>query len=84
MNDNYYYKYEKLIEPLYGEKRNMETDTILLENNILPHDYNINERVDMTTQDTYSIDPEGCEDQRNHKARARQGERRLEDLPRRR
>jgi len=62
MNDNYYYKYEQLIEPLYGKKRNMEEDTTLMKDNSLPHAYTISDRIDMTKYDTYSIDPEGCED----------------------
>ena len=56
------YIYEKLIEPLYGVKRNNLLDVELLNDNILPHKYTINERVDMTKYNTYSIDPYGCED----------------------
>ena len=56
------YNYEKLIEPLYGVKRNNLLDAELLSDNILPHKYTINERVDMTKYSTYSIDPYGCED----------------------
>ena len=37
MNDNYYYKYEQIVEPLYGEKRNLDSDITLLKDNILPH-----------------------------------------------
>jgi hypothetical protein len=54
--------YKKLIEPLYGNKRNENDDSELLQSNILPHPYSINERVDMTMHETYSIDPDGCED----------------------
>ena len=54
--------YKQLIEPLYGNKRNENNDNELLQSNILPHAYNINERVDMTMHETYSIDPDGCED----------------------
>ena len=54
--------YNQLIEPLYGNKRNVNDDNDLLQSNILPHAYSINERVDMTMYDTYSIDPDGCED----------------------
>ena len=54
--------YEDVIEPLYGDKRETTYDTILEQNNKLPHMYNITERVDMTAYDVYSIDPYGCED----------------------
>ena len=59
---DYYISYNHLIEPLYGDKRNYHIDSILLENNLLPHKYCIIERLDMTSYDVYSIDPEGCED----------------------
>jgi len=54
--------YEHNIYPLYGKKRDIRLDTTLLENNTIPHIYNVNERIDMTEYTTYSIDPEGCED----------------------
>ena len=54
--------YNQLIEPLYGNKRNVNDDNDLLQSNILPHAYSIHERIDMTMHDTYSIDPDGCED----------------------
>jgi exoribonuclease R len=54
--------YEDVIEPLYGDKRETTYDTILEQNNKLPHMYSITERVDMTAYDVYSIDPYGCED----------------------
>ena len=60
--DNYNQKYDQFIEPLYGVKRDIDVDTILLQENVLPHVYNVSERVDMTNYETYSIDPEGCED----------------------
>ena len=56
------YNYEKIVEPMYGIKRNVLLDMELLRDNILPHKYSINERVDMTKYSTYSIDPDGCED----------------------
>ena len=37
MNDNYYYKYEQIVEPLYGVKRNLDSDVLLMNDNILPH-----------------------------------------------
>ena len=56
--------YSKYIEKLYGERRENSTDINLLNlNNLsLPHEYMIDYRVDMTKIDTYSIDPDGCED----------------------
>lgn len=62
MNEYFNCKYEELIEPLYGIKRSSDNDTILLQENILPHTYNVDDRIDLTTIDTYSIDPPGCED----------------------
>ena len=55
-------KYSKIIEPLYGNKRDSIYDQELLQSNILPHIYNVDKRVDMTMHKTYSIDPDGCED----------------------
>jgi exoribonuclease R len=55
-------KYRKIIEPLYGEKRDLKEDNLFLESNITPHMYNIHDRTDMTMYNTYSIDPDGCED----------------------
>ena len=59
---DYYINYNQVIKPLYGDKRNYHIDSILLENNLLPHKYSIIDRLDMTNYDVYSIDPEGCED----------------------
>ena len=60
--NNYNDKYRKIIEPLYGVKRDLKEDKILLESNTMPHMYNIHNRIDMTMYNTYSIDPDGCED----------------------
>jgi len=60
--DNYEEKFNILIEPYYGNKRDFMKDNELLQSNILPHKYNVPERVDMTMYNTYSIDPDGCED----------------------
>lgn len=54
--------YSKFIVPLYGNKRDLIQDRDLLQTNVLPHIYNVSQRVDMTMHKTYSIDPEGCED----------------------
>jgi len=57
-------EYSKSIEKLYADKRNDQVDIGLINlNNLgLPHKYQINYRVDMTNIDTYTIDPDGCED----------------------
>jgi ribonuclease R len=56
--------YTNTIEKKYGTKRNKDIDAILINDNqyMLPHNYQINDRVDMTNIETYSIDPDGCED----------------------
>jgi exoribonuclease R len=59
---NYNDIYDLHINPLYGPIRNTEYDEFLINKNDLPHNYTINERVDMTDINTYSIDPDGCED----------------------
>ena len=59
---HYNKKYDKFIDPLYGAKRDLDEDNILLQSNSIPHVYSVNERIDMTMHKTYSIDPAGCED----------------------
>jgi exoribonuclease R len=60
--DDFHYKYNRFILPLYGENRNPGHDEELLNSNHTPHEYCIRDRVDMTDHDVYSIDPDGCED----------------------
>ena len=64
MNNTCYEKmYDKHISPLYGSMRKNEEDRILINGNSLPHKYSIVEqRVNMTNIDCYSVDPPGCED----------------------
>jgi exoribonuclease R len=62
MNETFNRKYSELILPLYGKRRNVDIESRLLQDNILPHSYAVNDRVDMTSSVTYSIDPSGCED----------------------
>ena len=64
MNNTYYEKnYDKHIASLYGIPRRIEEDKILINKNSIPHKYSIiEERVDMTDIECYSIDPPGCED----------------------
>ena len=59
---DFHHKYSRFIEPLYGETRSTAEDAELLKTNNLPHEYCINDRVDMTDYEVYSIDPDGCED----------------------
>jgi exoribonuclease R len=59
---NYNDIYDLHISPLYGPIRNTEDDKLLINKNDLPHNYTINNRIDMTDINTYSIDPAGCED----------------------
>jgi len=61
-NQTYNDKYDKIIDPLYGLKRNPEMDELLIAENQQPSIYAIGDRIDMTTHATYSIDPDGCED----------------------
>jgi exoribonuclease R len=59
---HYNKKYDKFIDPLYGAKRDFDEDILLLQSNVIPHSYSVNERIDMSMHKTYSIDPAGCED----------------------
>ena len=65
MNNHLYeYNYSNIVEPKYGIKRNIVNDEILTNNisNIHLYSINNNERINMTSYDTYSIDPIGCKD----------------------
>src|SRR5210317_149244 len=59
---DFHHKYNRFIEPLYGERRNITADDELLKTNSVPHEYCVEDRVDMTKYNVYSMDPEGCED----------------------
>ena len=63
-NELYEENYTKIVEPKYGNKRDIMNDEILTNDIDNPHLYSIdnNERVNMTMYDTYSIDPIGCKD----------------------
>ncbi len=54
--------YTKIIEPIYGSKRNSVEDEKLTENVHLFHKYQIKERINFCNKNTFSIDPEGCLD----------------------
>ena len=60
-NKNYEINYTHYIENLYRPKENVDLN-FLFENNKLPHNYSIPNRIDLTHLDVFSIDPEGCED----------------------
>ena len=59
-NIDYEINYTAFIESLY-RPRNEITEN-LLDDNIIPHEYSVLERIDLTDLDVFSIDPEGCED----------------------
>jgi len=65
-NEAYEAEYTKNTEPMYGAKRNIESDAALIYQNstLCPHAYSIprTDRTDFTNRNTYSIDPPGCED----------------------
>jgi exoribonuclease R len=62
--NHYDNKYDTNIDPLYGLKRGLVEDTMLVQSksNQIPHMYSISNRIDMTMYSTYSVDPDGCED----------------------
>jgi len=55
-------QYSQHLLPKYGKHRNPENDEKLLNNNTIPHDYSIIDRINLTNLECYTIDPEGCED----------------------
>ena len=63
-NQLYEDNYSKIVETKYGIKRDVINDETLTNNISNTHSYSISreERVDMTSYDTYSIDPIGCKD----------------------
>ena len=61
-NEIYEKKYTKNVEPQYGKKRDFNYDNILEEEIKLFHNYSIENRINMTHYETYSIDPIGCKD----------------------
>ena len=56
--------YTKYIEPVYGGQRDEEEDNRMMPIYLEVHDYaiDIDDRVDLTKHEVYSVDPEGCED----------------------
>tara|TARA_B100000424_G_scaffold57824_1_gene41870 strand:- start:5894 stop:7297 length:1404 start_codon:yes stop_codon:yes gene_type:complete len=61
-NELYETNYTNIIEPKYGNKRNILLDEKLEKEINSNHDYSIQKREDLTHLETYSIDPEGCKD----------------------
>jgi len=59
-NIDYEINYTAFIENLYRSRDEIAAD--LLSDNIIPHEYSVSDRVDLTKLDVFSIDPEGCED----------------------
>ena len=65
MNELYENNYSKYIEPVYGEKRNKQTDKqLLIQQEKLYNSYFIptNDRYNFSDYEVYSIDPDGCKD----------------------
>ena len=54
--------YTKIIEPVYGSKRDAIHDKSLTDHIHLPHKFQIKERTNFCNRNTYSIDPDGCLD----------------------
>ena len=63
-NQLYEDNYSTIVEPKYGIKRDNTNDEILTKNISNNHPYSItsDERINMTSRDTYSVDPVGCKD----------------------
>jgi len=59
---NYENIYSKIIEPIYGAKRDIDKDKILTKNINSCHCFQIKDRKDFCNKNTYSIDPDGCLD----------------------
>jgi len=59
-NIDYEMNYSAFIENLYRPRDEIAPN--LLTDNIIPHEYSVLDRVDLTELDVFSIDPEGCED----------------------
>ncbi len=52
--------YEQNILPRYGNLRSNDSELLL--DNTIPHQYCISNRQDLTNQEVFTIDPEGCQD----------------------
>lgn len=59
-NIDYEINYTAFIESLYRPRNEITPN--LLDNNKIPHEYSVLERIDLTDLDVFSIDPDGCED----------------------
>ena len=54
--------YNQKILPMYGGKRNIIKDQLLLSSNKYPHLLSVTDRVDLTHLEVYSVDPNNCSD----------------------
>ena len=61
MNKIYEQNYSKFIEPIYGKRREVNYDK-KLEKDVDFHSFTIKDRINMEHIDSYTIDPDGCED----------------------
>ena len=63
-NEHFETNYTTIVEPKYGQQRDITKDPMLTNNIGAPHSYSIpkEQRVDMTQYNSYSIDPLGCKD----------------------
>lgn len=55
-------EYHKKLGLMYGEKRNFDEDQSLLSTNNYPHDMSVTDRIDFTSLEVYSVDPQNCSD----------------------
>ena len=62
MQNIYEENYTKIIEPIYGEKRELKQDELFTMHIHLPHKFQIKERTCFCDKNTYTIDPDGCLD----------------------
>ena len=59
--DLFEFHYSSIVEPLYGQKRNyIQDQSFSIYDNI--YSVSSHDRIDMTSVEVYSIDPDGCED----------------------
>ncbi len=61
-NRDYEKKYDEFFLHLYGSEINNEKNDYLVSKNKYPHTYSINEKIDLTYLEVYSVDPEKCTD----------------------
>ena len=62
MQNIYEENYTKIIEPIYGEKRELKQDELFTMHINSSHKFQIKERTSFCDKNTYTIDPDGCLD----------------------